>query len=87
MRARLFACIGAALRPGGLLILQGYTPKQLEFGTGGPGVLENLYTEELLRTGFAGLQVVELDAYEAILHEGARHVGPSALIGMVARRP
>lgn len=86
-RSRLFARMRAALRPGRLLILQGYTPKQLEFGTGGPGVLENLYTEELLRTEFATLEMLELDAYEASLQEGARHVGPSALIGMVARRP
>jgi SAM-dependent methyltransferase len=87
LRGRLFARMRAALRPGGLLILQGYTPKQLEFGTGGPGVLENLYTEELLRAEFGCLQILELDAYEAILHEGARHAGPSALIGLVARRP
>jgi SAM-dependent methyltransferase len=86
LRSRLFARIREALRPGGLLILQGYTPKQLEFGTGGPGVLENLYTEDLLREEFASLQILDLNAYEATLNEGARHVGPSALIGMVARQ-
>lgn len=86
LRSRLFARMREALVPGGLLILQGYTPKQLEFGTGGPGVLENLYTEDLLREEFASLQILELNAYETTLHEGARHVGPSALIGMVARR-
>jgi SAM-dependent methyltransferase len=87
MRSRLFARMRAALRPGGLLILQGYTPKQLEFGTGGPGILDNLYTEALLRTEFGPLELLELRAYEAILQEGTRHAGPSALIGMVARRP
>lgn len=87
MRSRLFARMRDALKPGGILILQGYTPKQLEFKTGGPGVLENLYTEELLRTEFASLQMVDLRMYEAVLGEGARHVGPSALVGMVARRP
>lgn len=87
MRSRLFARMRDALKPGGILILQGYTPKQLEFKTGGPGVLENLYTEELLRTEFASLQMVDLRMYEAELDEGARHVGPSALVGMVARRP
>lgn len=86
-RGRLFARMREALRPGGLLILQGYTPKQLEYKTGGPGVLENLYTEELLRKEFGSLQIVELEVYEAILNEGARHAGTSALVGMVARRP
>jgi 2-polyprenyl-3-methyl-5-hydroxy-6-metoxy-1,4-benzoquinol methylase len=87
MRRRLFARMREALRPGGLLILQGYTPKQLEFGTGGPGILENLYTEELLRAEFSSLELLELQAYEANLQEGRRHAGRSALIGMVARRP
>lgn len=86
-RSRLFARMAAALKPGGLLILQGYTPQQLEYGTGGPGVLENLYTEKLLRAEFRDLEMLELQAYEDDLREGVRHVGPSALIGMVARRP
>lgn len=87
MRSQLFARMRAALRPGGLLILQGYTPKQLEFGTGGPGILDNLYTEALLRTEFASLELLEVREYEANLEEGKRHAGRSALIGMVARRP
>lgn len=86
LRARLFARMAEALKPGGLLILQGYTPRQLEFNTGGPGVLENLYTEELLRTELSTFQIMDLQVYEAELHEGLRHVGPSALIGMVARK-
>jgi len=86
LRACLFGRMVEALKPGGLLILQGYTPKQLEFNTGGPGVLENLYTEGLLRAEFSALQILDLQVYEAELREGARHAGPSALIGMVARR-
>lgn len=57
LRARLFSRMVQALKPGGLLILQGYAPRQLEFNTGGPGVLENLYTEALLRTEFGALQI------------------------------
>lgn len=86
LRTRLFARMVEALRPGGLLILQGYTPRQLIFNTGGPGVLENLYTEELLRREFSALEILDIQVYEAELREGARHAGPSALIGMVARK-
>lgn len=86
MRARLFAHMVRALKPGGLLILQGYTPRQLEFKTGGPGVLSHLYTAELLHEAFAALQIIELRDYEAELSEGARHTGRSALIGLVARK-
>lgn len=87
MRERLFANMVRTLKPGGWLILQGYTPRQLEYKTGGPGILEHLYTEELLRTSFADLDIVELDVYEAELNEGERHVGMSALVGLTARKP
>jgi SAM-dependent methyltransferase len=86
MRERLFANMVRALKPGGLLILQGYTPKQLEYKTGGPGDLSHLYTAKLLRDAFQGLQILDLIEYEAELNEGARHAGRSALIGLVARR-
>lgn len=85
-RQRLFARIVQALAPGGTLILQGYTPKQLEYRTGGPPQVEHLYTEDLLREAFAELEITELRSYEAELGEGSGHRGRSALIGMVARR-
>jgi len=85
-RRRLFNRIAASLKPGGALILQGYTPKQLEYGTGGPPFLSHLYTAELLRAAFSELDVLELSEYEADVNEGSGHKGRSALIGMVARR-
>lgn len=86
MRARLFANMVNALKPGGVLILQGYTPKQLEYKTGGPGQLSHLYTADLIRESFRDLQVVELVEYETELNEGARHAGRSALLGLVATK-
>ncbi|MDO9073032.1 MAG: class I SAM-dependent methyltransferase [Rubrivivax sp.] len=86
MRARQFAQMQAALKPGGVLVLQGYTPRQLELKTGGPGVLSHLYTAELLREAFAAMDIVELVDYEALLEEGTRHRGLSALAGLVARK-
>ena len=76
----------ASLKPGGTLVLQGYTPKQLEYGTGGPPHASHLYTSQLLREAFAGLHIVELREYEADMAEGNRHRGRSALIGLVAQR-
>lgn len=85
-RAAMFAGMKRALKPGGYLLLQGYTPKQLEYRTGGPSAVENLYTPELLREAFGDLEIVELQAYENVLDEGAGHKGQSALIGLVARK-
>jgi len=77
----------AALKPGGLLLLEGYRPEQLAYGTGGPGVEENLYTEALLREAFADFDIERIDAYDAELNEGPGHSGVSALIDLIARKP
>lgn len=87
MRARLFANMVRCLKPGGVLILQGYTPRQLDYKTGGPGQRSHLYTADLVQKAFKGLRVVELIEYEAELNEGARHAGRSALLGLVAIKP
>ncbi len=85
-RERLFERMVAALAPGGVLVLQGYTPKQLEYRTGGPPFASHLYTEAMLREAFAGLEILALREYEAEVREGTGHNGRSALIGLVARR-
>ncbi len=87
MRVRLFAQMVSSLKPGGLFILQGYTPKQLEFKTGGPSILEHLYTEDMIRSLIGKLEVIDLRVYEEILSEGTKHTGMSALLGLVARKP
>ncbi len=87
LRARIFERMRRSLKPGGILILQGYTPKQLEYKTGGPPQLDQLYTRELLKQSFAEMELLELNEYETELGEGSRHIGRSALIGLVARQP
>lgn len=86
MRARLFANLGRCLERGGTLVLQGYTPKQLEYRTGGPPFADHLYTPAMLREAFAALEILALDEYEDDLAEGQGHCGRSALVGLVARK-
>lgn len=87
MRRFMFERMERALRPGGLIFIEGYTPAQLKYDTGGPKQLDQLYTEALLRESFARLEVLELRQYEAELDEGSRHRGMSAVIDFVARKP
>lgn len=86
-RPRQLAGMKQAVKPGGLLFLQGYTPKQLEYKTGGPSAVENLYTAEMLRESFADWQIVLLREHEDVIEEGSAHIGRSALIDLVARKP
>ena len=86
-RVAQFEGMKQAVKPGGLLMLHGYTPKQIEFGTGGPRVVENLYTETLLKEAFSGFEIIELESYECEIDEGDGHSGMSALIDFIARKP
>lgn len=85
-RVHIFAGIKQALKPGGLLLLEGYRPKQLEYKTGGPSKIENLYTRELLEAAFADFASIDIREYDAEIQEGAGHGGMSALIDLVGRK-
>ena len=86
-RARKWAGMQSALKPGGLLIVQGYTPKQLEYGTGGPKEIENLYTRAMLEQAFGGFRDLAIVEEEREIHEGKSHGGMSAVISLTARKP
>jgi SAM-dependent methyltransferase len=85
-RAAMFAGFARALRPGGVLLLVGYGPRQLEYRTGGPGRLEHLYDEPMLRAAFSGWRIERLVRSDRVLHEGPGHDGVSDVVELVARR-
>lgn len=86
-RSLKWAGMRRALKPGGLLILQGYTPKQLDYGTGGPKEIENLYTRAMLEKEFAGFRHLKIVEEEREIHEGTSHGGMSAMINLTATKP
>ena len=87
VRARLHRRMFEALRPGGTLILEAFTPAQLGYKSGGPPVLEMLYTADMLRIDFAGAEILQIDESIADLEEGKYHRGPGAVVRLVLRRP
>lgn len=86
-RPRKWAGMRRALKPGGLLIIEGYAPKQLHYGTGGPKQVEHLYTRELLEQAFGDFDDLRIFEEERELREGAAHAGMSAVISLTARKP
>ena len=86
-RERIFAGMRSAIKPGGVILLEGYRPEQVDYGTGGPPRRENMYTREWLEQQFCDWDVLELGTYDAVIHEGVGHSGMSALIDLVARKP
>jgi len=87
IRSKVHAGILRALRPGGVLVMEKYTPRQLAFGTGGPPAEAMLYTEELVRTELAGLEFERLEEVERTVAEGRFHNGRAAVLQVVARKP
>jgi SAM-dependent methyltransferase len=74
-----------ALRPGGILIFEAFTPEQIKFQTGGPKDPDLLYTANLLRHDFAGAEVLDLEEIELHMDEGVKHSGMSAVVHGVFR--
>ena len=87
LRARVHQRAFMALRPGGHLILEAYTPGQLELGTGGPPQRDLLITAADLRRELAGLEWIELKERQRQIEEGPYHQGPSAVVQALGRKP
>jgi SAM-dependent methyltransferase len=85
-RDGVFAGIKTALKPGGLLLMEGYHRRQLEFGTGGPADAANLWTRDLLERAFSDFSSVQITEEDRELAEGHHHVGMSALVDFVGRK-
>ncbi len=85
-RDGVFAGIKKALKPGGLLLMEGYHLRQHEFGTGGPSDAANLWTRDLLERSFSDFSSVQITEEDRELAEGHHHVGMSALVDFVGRK-
>jgi len=85
-RSALFANIKRALKPGGLLLMEGYRPEQLQYRTGGPPEAERMYTRPLLETAFGDMAQIAIFEHDSVINEGTSHVGMSALIDLVAKK-
>lgn len=87
LRRQIHAQIATGLRPGGVYVLEAYTPAQLAYGTGGPKDPELCMTLAALRGELAGLEFVVGRECERTIHEGIGHNGLSAVVQVCARRP
>jgi SAM-dependent methyltransferase len=83
-RAKKWAGMQRALKRGGRIIIQGYAPKQLQYGTGGPKEIENLYTRAMLMQSFGRFHDIAIVEEEIEMHEGSAHGGMSAVINFAA---
>ncbi|MGH8714233.1 MAG: class I SAM-dependent methyltransferase [Casimicrobiaceae bacterium] len=85
-RDGVFAGMMSAVAPGGVFLLEGYRPEQVDYRTGGPPRREHMYTRAWVERTFSGWEILVLDDYDAAIQEGPAHKGMSALIDLVARK-
>lgn len=85
-RRRLHRQIVDGLKPGGVLILEAYTPKQLTYGTGGPPVADLLVTLDDLRAELPGLELGIAQEVERDVIEGRLHHGRSAVVQLLGTK-
>src|SRR5262249_14356606 len=83
-RPAVFAGIKRALKPGGLLLMQGYRVGQLRYGTGGPPNEDHHWTRALIEEFFSDMSSLDITEHDSVIREGEHHVGMSALIDVVA---
>lgn len=87
LRPALHRNMLAALKPGGVIVLEAYDKGQLQYKTGGPPVEEMLYSEETLRGDFASAEILHAEHAIVELHEGKYHNGTSSVLRWVVRKP
>jgi SAM-dependent methyltransferase len=87
LRRELHARVSKALKPDGVLVLEAYTPRQLEFKTGGPPIADNLMTLDALREDFPVLDFEQAMEIDRDVIEGNLHNGPAAVVQILARKP
>ncbi|MBU2871017.1 class I SAM-dependent methyltransferase [Colwellia sp. E2M01] len=80
VRKKLYARIERAIKPAGVLLLEGYRPEQLSYKTGGPPVASMMISKEILLEELPNFTFTHLQAIEREVHEGSHHNGLGAVI-------
>lgn len=86
VRIDLHRRVVAALVPGGVFLLEAYTPAQVGRGTGGPQVPELTMSAERLRAELAPLEFLTIQELDRDVIEGPGHTGEGSVVQVIARK-
>lgn len=90
VRRALHRRVVEGLKPGGVFLLEAYTPRQLQTaGKGGPGPdqRDRFMTLADLHEELKGLDFEIARETEREINEGQYHTGPGAVVQVLARKP
>ena len=86
VRSDLHRRVVDALRPGGVFLLEAYTPDQIGRGTGGPQSVDLTMTLPDLMEELAPLEFLYAIETERVVVEGPGHSGEAAVVQLIARK-
>lgn len=74
------------LKPGGIILLEGFTKEQLQYNTGGPKRIELLFSKSEIQSDFAQLSEMKIREEIIFLAEGELHKGNASVIRMIGKK-
>ena len=86
IRRSLYASLVQGLRPGGVLLLEAYTPAQVGRGTGGPSDPDWMMSLDRLKAELPALEWVVAEEKERDVREGSFHTGIASVVQFIGRR-
>ncbi|MCX8010969.1 MAG: methyltransferase domain-containing protein [Ignavibacteria bacterium] len=75
-----------SLKSGGLFLLEAFSPRQLNFTSGGPKDVDLLYTSDELNKDFSSFEIMKCEEVETELDEGLLHQGKASVVRFIGRK-
>ena len=81
----------SCLKPGGILLLEGFSKNHLEVSKNnerpsGPQNIEMLFSRNQLEDDFSNIEIISLKEEEVVLNEGSFHQGSSSVIRLMGKK-
>ena len=86
IREQVHLSMMSSLQDKGIIILQCFHQEQLKYDSGGPKAAEMLYTLEMLKNDFRGMNFIAAEESETDLQEGIFHAGRAAVVNAVIQK-
>jgi len=86
IRSKVYRNAVLGLKPGGVFLLEAYTPEQIRYGTGGGNSADAMTSRDSLVADLEGLQFTHLEELEREVIEGKYHTGLAAVLQAIARK-
>lgn len=86
LRKTIHTHVQKSLKDDGIFLLEGYTPKQLQYGTGGPPVKELLMNLHVIQEELSGLDIIHGVELEREVQEGKLHNGIGSVVQYIGKK-